>query len=37
MPNCTVVGFLSHTKTFHGLFAVFTAPAIAPVVRFIVA
>ena len=32
----SVVGFLSHTKTFHDLFTVFTAPAIAPVATFLV-
>jgi len=35
-PNFTIVGFLSHTKTFHDVFAVFTAPAIAPTVTFLV-
>ena len=33
-PNWTVIGFLSHTKTFHDLFAVFTTPALAPLVTF---
>ena len=33
----SVVGFLKSTKTFHDLFAVFTAPAIAPLVSFLVA
>jgi thiosulfate dehydrogenase (quinone) large subunit len=33
----SVVGFLKSTKTFHDLFAVFTAPAIAPIVSFLVA
>ena len=33
----SVVGFLKNTKTFHDLFAVFTAPAIAPIVSFLVA
>src|ERR1041385_4712688 len=37
VADFTIVGFLSHTKTFHHLFAVFTAPAIAPVVSFMVA
>lgn len=37
VADFTIVGFLSHTKTFHGLFAVFTTPAIAPVVSFMVA
>src|ERR1700681_1804939 len=35
-PEFTVVGFLSHTKTFHDLFAVFTTPAMAPVTTFLV-
>ncbi|MPZ59204.1 MAG: DoxX family membrane protein [Rhizobiales bacterium] len=35
-PKFTVVGFLSHTKTFHDLFAVFTTPALAPAVTFLV-
>jgi thiosulfate dehydrogenase [quinone] large subunit len=33
----SVVGFLKNTKTFHDMFAVFTGPAIAPVVSFMVA
>jgi thiosulfate dehydrogenase [quinone] large subunit len=33
----TVAGFLSGTKTFHDFFAVFTAPAIAPTITFLVA
>lgn len=28
-PNFNVAGFLSHTKTFHGFFAVFTTPVMA--------
>ena len=32
----TVVGFLSHTKTFHGLFSMFTTPAMAPITTFLV-
>lgn len=35
-PNWTVVGFLSHTKTFHDVYAVFTTPAWAPVITFLV-
>jgi thiosulfate dehydrogenase (quinone) large subunit len=31
-----VAGFLSHTKTFHDVYAPFTAPAIAPVLTFLV-
>jgi len=37
VENFSIVGFLSHTKTFHNQFAVFTAPAIAPIVSFLVA
>ena len=37
IADFTIVGFLSHTKTFHDVFAVFTAPAIAPVVSIMVA
>jgi len=33
----SVVGFLKNTKTFHDLFAVFTTPALAPIVSFLVA
>jgi thiosulfate dehydrogenase (quinone) large subunit len=32
----SVTGFLEHTKTFHGLFSVFTGPLAAPVVSFLV-
>jgi thiosulfate dehydrogenase (quinone) large subunit len=35
-PTFTVVGFLSHTKTFHGLFAVFTTPSMAPITTMLV-
>ena len=35
-PKFSIVGFLSHTKTFHDLFAVFTAPSIAPILAFLV-
>lgn len=35
-PDWTVVGFLSHTKTFHDAFAVFTTPAMAPITTFLV-
>src|SRR5215471_9565730 len=35
-PSWTVVGFLSHTKTFHDLFAVFTTPTMAPITTFLV-
>ncbi len=36
-PSFSVVGFLSHTQTFHGLFAPLTAPAVAPTITFLVA
>jgi thiosulfate dehydrogenase [quinone] large subunit len=36
VPSFTVVGFLQHTKTFHGLFSVFTTPAMAPITTFLV-
>jgi thiosulfate dehydrogenase [quinone] large subunit len=35
-PDWTVVGFLSHTKTFHDLFAVFTTPTMAPITTVLV-
>lgn len=35
-PGWNVVGFLSHTKTFHDVFAVFTTPSLAPVTTFLV-
>jgi thiosulfate dehydrogenase (quinone) large subunit len=35
-PSWSVVGFLSHTKTFHDLFAVFTTPTMAPITTFLV-
>ena len=31
-----VVGFLSHTKTFHDLYAPLTSPSIAPTLTFLV-
>src|ERR1700730_15168793 len=34
VPSFSVVGFLSHTKTFHSLFVVFTTPAMAPITTF---
>lgn len=37
VANFSVAGFLNSTKTFHDVFAVFTAPTIAPVVSFLVA
>src|SRR5690242_20549531 len=36
-PHFSITAFLSHTKTFHDVFAVFAAPAIAPAVSFLVA
>ena len=36
VPSFSVVGFLSHTKTFHDVFVVFTTPAMAPVTTFLV-
>jgi thiosulfate dehydrogenase [quinone] large subunit len=36
VANFSVVGFLKSTKTFHDFFMIFTAPAIAPVVSFLV-
>jgi thiosulfate dehydrogenase (quinone) large subunit len=35
-PTFTVVGFLSHTNTFHNLFAVFTTPTMAPITTVLV-
>jgi thiosulfate dehydrogenase [quinone] large subunit len=31
-----IVGFLSHTKTFHDVYAPFTSPAVVPVLTFLV-
>jgi thiosulfate dehydrogenase [quinone] large subunit len=36
-PNFSVVGFLSHAKTFHDLFVPLTTATVAPVVTFLVA
>src|SRR5581483_2193175 len=36
VPSFSVVGFLSHTKTFHDFFAMFTTPAMAPITTFMV-
>jgi thiosulfate dehydrogenase [quinone] large subunit len=36
-PNFSVVGLLSHAKTFHDLFAPLTDPAVASVVALLVA
>lgn len=35
-PNWSVAGFLSHTKTFHDVYAVFTTPFWAPIITFMV-
>jgi len=36
VPDWSVAGFLSHTKTFNGLFSVFTTPTLAPIITFLV-
>jgi thiosulfate dehydrogenase (quinone) large subunit len=36
VPSFSVVGFLSHTKTFHDVFVVFTTPTMAPITTFMV-
>lgn len=36
VPDWSVVGFLNHTKTFHGLFSLFTTPTMAPITTFMV-
>ncbi len=36
VPEFSVVGFLSHTKTFHDVFVVFTTPTMAPITTFLV-
>jgi thiosulfate dehydrogenase [quinone] large subunit len=35
-PEFSVAGFLAHTKTFHDIYAPLTAPAIAPIMTFLV-
>lgn len=35
-PKWSVAGFLSRTKTFHDVYAVFTTPAWAPIMTFLV-
>jgi len=35
-PSFSVAGFLGHTKTFHDAYAVFTTPAWAPIITFLV-
>ena len=32
----SVAGFLGGAKTFHGLFALFTGPVVAPLITFLV-
>jgi len=36
VPGWSVAGFLNSTKTFHGLFVLFTGPVLAPVISFLV-
>jgi thiosulfate dehydrogenase [quinone] large subunit len=36
VPEFSVVSFLSHTKTFHDVFVVFTTPTMAPITTFMV-
>jgi thiosulfate dehydrogenase [quinone] large subunit len=36
VPGWSVVGFLSHTKTWHDVFVVFTTPTMAPITTFLV-
>lgn len=35
-PTWSVAGFLSHTKTFHNVYTVFTAPFWVPIITFLV-
>jgi thiosulfate dehydrogenase [quinone] large subunit len=35
-PNFSVAGFLGQTKTFHGLFSLFTGPVAAPITSALV-
>ena len=37
VANFSIAGFLNSTKTFHGLFAPFTAPGVVGIVSFLVA
>lgn len=37
VPGWSITGFLNSTKTFHGLFALFSGPIVAPVTSFLVA
>ena len=36
VPSFSVIGFLSHTKTWHDVFVVFTTPTMAPITTFMV-
>lgn len=36
VPGWSVTGFLASTKTFHGLFSLFTGPVLGPIVSFLV-
>ncbi len=36
VPDFSVIGFLSHTKTWHDVFVVFTTPTMAPITTFMV-
>src|SRR5215813_9108638 len=36
VPDWSVAGFLGKTKTFHDVFAPFTAPSVAPAITFLV-
>lgn len=35
-PGFTAAAFLGHTKTFHGFFSLFAAPAVLPYTDFLV-
>lgn len=35
-PNFSIIGFLTHTKTFYPFFSLFTGPGVAPVITFLV-
>jgi len=37
VPDWSVAGFLNSTKTFNGLFTLFTGPVLAPIISFLVA
>jgi len=36
VPGWSVAGFLNSTKTFHGIYSLFTGPVIAPILSFLV-